>query len=173
MPTPTPDPTAPLDHAAGWVLLLMRHAKAGSVDGPDHERPLAARGRRDAPVAGQWLAGQGLVPDLVVSSDAARARQTSDLVVEGLGADVPVRAADALYEASVTGVLAVVADVPDDVRTLLVVGHEPTTSATTATLTGDSPVFPTAAVAVVRLDGPWRDVEAGTGTMVAFWTPSG
>lgn len=158
--------------SGGRVLLVMRHAKAASPGGVvDHDRPLAARGRRDAPLVGGWLAEQGLVPDLVLCSDARRTRETAALVVEGTGADVDVRAVADLYDSGVEAVLTVVSDVPDDVRRLLVVGHEPTSSQVTAALTGSAPAFPTAAVAVVALAGGWAGIAAGAGSLRAFRTP--
>ena len=157
-------------------LLVMRHAKAAWPDGVgDHDRPLAERGRRDAPQVGRWLGEQGLVPDLVLCSDARRTRETAALVLQGLAetgaVDVPVQPTADLYEASVESVLNVVAGVPEDIRRVLVVGHEPTSSQVTAVLTGSAPAFPTAAVAVVSLPCGWGDIGAGTGSLHAFRTP--
>ncbi len=152
----------------------MRHAKADSPDGVhDHERPLAARGRRDAPVMGRWLADEGLVPDRVLSSDAARARETADLLLAQLPDVVPVDYAPELYEASVARVLDAVSRTGDHVRTLLVVGHEPTTSATVSALTGREVSLPTAAVAVVSVPAAWADIAGGTGTLQRVRTPEG
>lgn len=174
VPNSVPEPAADVPGTQELpLLLLMRHAKAGPATRPDHERPLAARGRRDAPLVGRWLAEQALVPDVVVCSDAARTRETSELVVSGTGADIEVRPMRDLYGASVEEVLQVVAGTADDVRRLLVVGHEPTSSETLTVLTGSSPVFPTSAVAVVRLAGRWGDVGQDGGALVAFRTPKG
>ena len=64
-------------------LVLLRHAKSDWPDDvPDHERPLARRGRRDAPAAGRWLRKSGYVPDLVLCSTARRARETWQLAEE-------------------------------------------------------------------------------------------
>src|SRR5260370_33551427 len=69
-------------------LIIMRHAKAGELPGgPDIERALRPRGRRNAESAGAWLARRELVPDLVLCSEAKRARQTWHYVSEGLLAD--------------------------------------------------------------------------------------
>src|SRR6266568_543344 len=57
-------------NGAARQLVLFRHAKSAGPDVADHERPLARRGRRDAPVAGRWLRAAGLVPDRVVCSTA-------------------------------------------------------------------------------------------------------
>src|SRR3981189_2616083 len=102
-------------------LVLLRHAKSAWPDVPDHERPLAKRGRRDAPAVGRWLGGaghgpdagscsaappgrparapgvgrwlgeSGYVPDAVICSTAQRARQTWELVATGLAAVAPER----------------------------------------------------------------------------------
>ncbi len=158
-------------------LLVLRHAKAATPEGElsDRDRPLAPRGRRDAPGVGAWLAGSGWVPDLVLSSDALRARQTTELVLEGLvgagSAEPSVEYVAGLYEASVHQVLHVVADVADEVATVMVVGHEPTMSAVTAVLTGKQAEFPTSAVAQIELSGTWSEVAADAGNLVGVRTP--
>lgn len=67
-------------------LLLLRHAKSDwdSDVASDFERPLAKRGKNDAPKVGSWLYREGLVPDHVVSSPATRARQTAIKVCKRL-----------------------------------------------------------------------------------------
>jgi phosphohistidine phosphatase len=67
-------------------LLLLRHAKSdwetGALD--DFDRPLAKRGRKEAPGVGEWLLREGLVPDLVISSPAERAKETASLVCDAM-----------------------------------------------------------------------------------------
>ena len=72
-------------------LVLLRHAKSDYPDEvADHDRPLAARGRRDAPLVGRWLARSGYRPDAVICSTARRARETWDLVAKlSGGKEVP------------------------------------------------------------------------------------
>ena len=66
-------------------LVVLRHAKSAWPDVPDHERPLARRSQRDAPVMGRWLRAAGHVPDQVLCSTARRARETWQLAQAGLG----------------------------------------------------------------------------------------
>lgn len=157
------------------VLLLMRHGKAASPEGvPDHERPLAPRGRRDAAAAGEWLSSAGLVPDVVLFSDAVRASDTARRAVDGLVGDGqrPVEQASAdLYQAGIDRVLHAVSGTPEEVGTLLVVGHEPTTSATVRAVTGRDVSMPTAAVAVVELGCAWHEVTADAGRLRSVHTP--
>src|SRR5262249_62423484 len=85
---------------ADRALVLLRHAKSAWPDVPDHERPLARRGQRDAPVMGRWLRTNGYVPDQVLCSTARRARETWQLARDGLGADPPVSFEPRVYQAS-------------------------------------------------------------------------
>lgn len=153
-------------------LLLMRHAKAAYPDHcSDHQRPLAGRGRVDAPEMGERLAADGWVPDLVVCSDAARTVETAELVIEALGANPPLQPVASLYEAGVKDVMDVVAGTSDAVSTLLIVGHEPTMSAATGAITNKYARFSTGAVAQIELDGGWDSVALGTGRLIRSINP--
>ena len=107
------------------TLVLLRHAKSAWPDLPDHERPLAPRGRRDAPVMGRWLRRAAYVPDTVLCSTARRARQTWQLA-EGALQDRPaVTFEHGIYGASAAGLLDVIRHAPSGARTVVVVGHDP------------------------------------------------
>jgi phosphohistidine phosphatase len=153
-------------------LLLMRHSKAASPEGtPDHERPLADRGTREARAAGGWVAERGLMPELVLASDSLRTRQTTELVLQALAAgDAEVRYLPELYSTGVHQLLNLVAETPSEVGTLLVVGHEPTMSSTVQVLCGSPVSFPTSAVAVLGIDGDWVDTAAGSARLDTLYT---
>jgi phosphohistidine phosphatase len=164
-------------------LVLLRHAKSAWPDVADHERPLAARGSRDAPVAGRWLARQGYVPDAVVCSTARRARETWDLVAAALSraapagaAALPVRYEPRVYEATVLGLLMLVREFAESAATVLVVGHNPGIAELVIGLTGPPPEppagFPSAAAAVLGLTGPWADAEPGQARLLDFAVPA-
>src|ERR1700744_695336 len=85
-------------------LVLLRHAKSDWPDVADHERPLAKRGRRDAPVVGRWLGASGYTPDAVVCSTALRARQTWELASAALAAAASGASPVVRYESRVYGV---------------------------------------------------------------------
>ena len=107
-------------------LVVLRHAKsAWPVGVPDHERPLAPRGHRDAPAAGRALAEADCLPDLAVCSTAVRARQTWELASAQWGTPPPVRHDGRVYAADVPELLDVVRETPGHVRTLLLVGPQP------------------------------------------------
>ena len=115
---------------AGRKLIVLRHAKSDWPDVADHERPLAKRGRRDAPVVGRWLGEAGYVPDAVICSTAQRARQTWELVSAGLAEAAPgvspvVRFEPRVYEAAVLGLLMLVREFDDAWHTAMIIGHNP------------------------------------------------
>src|ERR1035441_6396578 len=87
-------------------LVLLRHAKSAWPDLPDHDRPLAGRGRGDAPLMGRWLRDTGWIPDLVWCSTAERATQTWRLAAAELGADPPVSYEARMYGATGGGLAA-------------------------------------------------------------------
>ena len=112
-----PDPTR--------RLILLRHAKSDWPDVPDQDRPLAKRGRRDAPRIGRWLHEHGYQPDVAVVSAAARTRQTWDLVAPELGGSPAVRFEPRAYAASALTLLYLAQELPERYRTALLIGHNP------------------------------------------------
>ncbi|MFC9594146.1 SixA phosphatase family protein [Streptomyces sp. NPDC056944] len=162
-------------------IVLLRHAKADWNDESDHERPLAERGRKDAPVAGRKLADSGITFDLALCSTAARTRETWKLAVHELPVRPKTVYEERIYEASLGELIALINETPDSVNDLLLIGHNPGMHALADALTGESEGdvlprmnrsgFPTSAFAVVTFDGSWKSVEHGVGRLVDFWTP--
>jgi phosphohistidine phosphatase len=163
-------------------LILLRHTKsdwpAGMVD---FERPLAARGRRAAPLMGRLLIGRGLVPDRVVVSPAARTVETWALASAGLVQLPPGEQDGRIYEAPAYELANVIRETPDEVGTLLLVGHNPGIETLCADLVADGPAdqrrrisrkYPTGGLAVIdcAID-TWRDLTPGCGTLVSFTAP--
>ncbi|GGW99470.1 SixA phosphatase family protein [Streptomyces lomondensis] len=165
-------------------LVVLRHAKsAWPVDVADHERPLAPRGRRDAPAAGRALAEADCLPDLALCSTAVRARRTWDLAAAQWGTPPPVRYDRRLYAAGAPGLLAVVHEVPAEVETLLLIGHNPGLEELVLALAGDGlddslervrTKFPTSAIAVLSWRGTtWRALTPGTALLTSVTVPRG
>jgi phosphohistidine phosphatase len=160
------------------TLVLMRHAKSDYPDGvPDHERPLATRGVREAALAGEWLQANAPLIDAVLCSSATRTRQT----LERTGVPAPVSYLERLYGASPGDVIDEINKVGDDVATLLVVGHEPTTSHLALGLAGPGSdrdaaeqvarKYPTSAIAVLQVPGSWSGLQLSGAELVSFHVP--
>ncbi|MGB8390481.1 SixA phosphatase family protein [Mycobacterium sp.] len=165
------------------TLLLMRHAKSDYPAGfpehmADHDRPLAPRGVREAGLAGDWLRTNVPAIDAVLCSTATRARQT----LANTRIDAPVRYSERLYGTTPGIMIEEINTAGDGVRTLLVVGHEPTISAVALGLAGGddtdgvaaeriSTKFPTSAIAVLTVPCGWKDLELGRAALTGFAVP--
>ena len=157
------------------TLLVLRHAKSSWSDPAldDHERPLNARGRRDAPRMGALVREHGLIPDVVISSDAVRARLTAEAVVEAARYGGEIRLDPRLYMAGPADILSLLRTVGEKAETMMIVGHNPGLEELVAQLTGAWQDLPTAALAQIVLPiDQWRDLTLSTrGTLVGHWRP--
>ncbi len=153
------------------TLVILRHAKSAWPDGvPDLDRPLGPRGLRDAPVAGQWLNDNVPGLDLAVVSPALRARQTWENASAQLTAPPTVTEDSRIYYGPQ---LDVVQEIPENVGTAVLVGHNPALEMLTEYLCGQETVFKTSTIAVLRSDNPWSAAGEGWGELIDHTTPRG
>jgi phosphohistidine phosphatase len=159
-------------------LILLRHAKSDWPDMPDQDRPLAKRGRRDAPVIGRWLRDHGYLPDTVICSAARRTRQTWELVARELGGSPSVTFEPRAYAASAMTLLDLVRELPAASQAAMLVGHNPGVAELATSLAeppdhDDAPIrFPTAAVAILDVPGDWAGLSPGQARLLDFTTPA-
>ena len=157
------------------TLLVLRHAKSSWNDPAldDHERPLNKRGRRDGPRMGELLRQHGLKPELVISSDAVRARLTAEAVAGAARYTGKILLDQHLYMASPADILSVLSKIPGSADTVMIVGHNPGLEELVEQLTGEQQDFPTAALAQIVLPiDQWSDLKLSTrGTLVGHWRP--
>jgi len=157
------------------TLLVLRHAKSSWNDPAldDHERPLNKRGRRDAPRMGELVGECGLIPDVIISSDAVRARLTAAAVAEAARYAGEILLDPHLYLASPADILSLLATVRANAGTVMIVGHNPGLEKLVEQLTGERQDLPTAALAQIGLPiDQWRDLKPSTrGTLVGLWRP--
>lgn len=155
-------------------LLILRHAKSdwnAEPGGRDHDRPLNARGRRDAPLMGRFLAG-ACPPDLVITSSATRAHDTVLRAAEAGAWDAPIEIEPAFYESDPGTIFDRLRTVDDGVGTVLIAGHQPTWSDLVSLLTGASARMPTAAIACIELRAhAWRALGPHSGSLRWLVTP--
>jgi phosphohistidine phosphatase len=168
-------------HAPCWrllkmkTLLVLRHAKSSWTDPRrgDRERPLNQRGLQDAPRMGALVRERGLIPDIVISSDAVRARLTAEAAAGAAGYEGDILLDRQLYLAEPEDILAVLRDIPENAGTVLIVGHNPGLENLVEQLTGEPFDMPTAALAQIVLPiDRWRDLHlSARGTLVGHWRP--
>ncbi len=157
---------------AEHTLILLRHSKSDwSGDEADIDRPLAKRGRRQAPEVGRWLATHVDRIDLAVVSTAKRARATWDLVSAELGERPRTRHDEGAYAASVGELLDIIRGLGEELGTVVLVGHNPGLEGLAETLIGDWVPLPTSGLAVIELDGAWRSAGRARGLLRAAGRP--
>jgi len=163
-------------------LLILRHAKSdwdAGVAG-DFERPLIKRGKKDAPCIGKWLYREGLVPDLVISSPAQRARQTTEKVCKSMDYEKKkIQWKDTVYMADASGLLHLLRHTSPEVHTLLLVGHNPgledlvryLAGDEVETRTNDGKLLPTATLAQLEITDNWEALVPGCAQLIAITRP--
>lgn len=160
-------------------LFLLRHAKS-SWDDPslaDHDRPLAPRGRRASALIEEHLRSNRVEPALVLCSSARRTRETLEGVRPALGA-TEVRFEDGLYEASCEELLQRLRAVPDEVESVLLIGHQPAIQELALQLAVEGSElerlrakFPTAALATLAFSSDWSELGRESAELVAYVKP--
>lgn len=158
------------------TLLLLRHAKSdwNSGAGNDHDRPLSRRGREAASAMGRFMKHSRLIPDLCLTSTAARAAETLARAARAGGWEqVPVEPARMLYGAGPAEVVGVLASLPEGAERVLLVGHEPGWSETVSVLTGGSSIrMATGTLARIDFEAErWSDCRPGTGVLTGLFPP--
>ncbi|MGB5419549.1 SixA phosphatase family protein [Algibacter sp.] len=145
-------------------LILVRHAKSSwEYDVTDHERPLKSRGYKDADIVSKALKGR-LKPDLVISSDAARTKETSDIFVSNLNINTDIVTYNHdLYDFSGANLLQVIKSCDNIINTLMIFGHNHALTAFVNTY-GDTYIdnVPTSGVVIIEFDiNQWHDLKPG------------
>lgn len=165
-------------------LLLLRHAKSSRADPTlaDFDRPLAPRGEQDAPRMGAEIAKRDWLPGLVLVSPSARTRETWQLASANWPKPLPHAVfPESLYGASAGDLLTQARSVPDNVGTLLMIGHNPGFEGFAHQLAGPGSnaeaqrlvddKYPTAALARFEFAGRWDELEFGAARLTHCLRP--
>ena len=162
-------------------LWLLRHAKSSwdDLSLPDHDRPLAPRGRRAAELLAVHLAGSDLRPSVVLCSSSLRTRQTLAVILPGLGDALEIRIERELYGAGAAQLLERLRHQPNRVSSAMLIAHNPGIQDLALALAAGGPAlaglgekFPTGALATLELHVEhWPDITDGTATATALVTP--
>ncbi len=160
-------------------LILTRHCKSdwGDAAVSDLDRPLNARGKRDAQSLGIWLAKSGYVPELGLSSDSHRTRETWALLSTSFTIQPDIQWHRSLYLAAAQDMLAVLRGA-EEAQCALMLGHNPGIARFADMLVHQAPDhprfrdYPTGATTVIDFAAErWGDVDWRMGRVVEFITP--
>jgi len=157
------------------TLLLMRHGKSSWKDDSleDFRRPLKKRGKKDSKKMAKVIAQNNLIPDIILSSSATRARETVEIVAETLEFQNRIVFYDELYMGEPSDIINAINNLTDDYNLVMIVGHNPGLEATLQIVDGEIEALPTAGLGqlVLVLDS-WKELSFETmGELVGFWTP--
>ena len=170
-------------------LSLFRHAKSDWADAAlqDIERPLNDRGRRDAPAMGAYMAKQEHIPDLILCSAATRTKETAALIMEAFAGTVETDAPtkidtlQRLYLATPGDILHILSALPDDVKHVMIIAHNPGLHSLAITLGHEAFPgkfgdliwkFPTAALAVFECEAQkWAELTTAPTHLVDYMIP--
>ncbi len=145
------------------ILLLLRHAKSSWRDEAlsDFDRPLNERGKKAAHAIGRYIRKHKMMPDLVLSSPAVRARETTGIITTTAKLTAEIRYDQRIYEADPPRLVQVLSQIENNFCSVLLVGHNPGIEELISLLTGSSQHMPTAALAKIRLEGAddWSEIS--------------
>ncbi|MDH5422436.1 MAG: histidine phosphatase family protein [Acidimicrobiia bacterium] len=157
------------------TLLVLRHGKSDwdATFGTDEQRPLAKRGKDAAKRIGVFITNAGVEPDICLTSPAVRARDTLDLARKAGHWEASVHENRLLYEGGVSSIINLVRETDRRVSTVLLAGHQPTSSNLVSSLIGGGRIrFPTAGVACIQFTTAWSDIGPNTGELRWFVIPN-
>ena len=120
-------------------LYLIRHAKSdwSSENKSDFERGLNKRGKTAILTMAKVLKDKKVMPDLILSSTAKRAKLTAKGLAKEIGYSGKIKYIDALYMAEPETIQELIKDVNAKYDTLFIVGHNPETTELSNMLTKD------------------------------------
>lgn len=157
------------------TLYLVRHAKSSwkNPDLSDKERPLNKRGIRDAPFMGVKLKEMKLLPELIISSDAVRAKKTAYAIAKEIDYDKDnIVLTDEIYEASTMELLTIIKELNQEFKSIMMFGHNPALTGLHNYLTKhyiDN--IPTCGITAIRFENQWADINERSGNFLFFIFP--
>ena len=161
------------------TIMLLRHAKSSHDDSSlkDFDRPLASRGQKDAPRMGLFIRKVNLLPAVVESSNAKRAKQTTELFLKAAGAEDPeISWNENLYYGGAPDYLRAIQNAPEGADSIMLVGHNPLLEETVSLLCSEQGEYvvrmPTAALVCIEHPAMhWKQVKAGTARLKWMMIP--
>ncbi len=144
-------------------LIVTRHAKSNwNTDASsDFQRPLNKRGIGDAPMMAARLVERGPLPQLILTSTARRALETTELMLKDAAlTEIQMLTTDSIYEAPLAALKSAIAKLPDEINTAMMVGHNPGVSTLCSYLCKAALMqMPTCAMACLKLDvDAWDEI---------------
>jgi len=165
-------------------LYILRHAKAGKSNKKildDHERPLTRKGLNSCKLIAAYLRENKEKPEVVICSTALRTRKTFENVFKDYLPKLKAEFEPRLYLASTADIFSLVNETDDAVKSLMVIGHNPSLHEFSLQLMGEGErplvrklkdCFPPGALAIYEIaEKSWSDVGRKSGNLSAVVIP--
>ena len=155
-------------------LYIIRHAKSSwnDEDIEDFERPLNKRGKQNAPLMGEKLKEKEIMPDIIISSPAQRARSTVEIIAKKINYKQKIIFNEDLYEADVTTLHNILSKIDNEKSVVFLIGHNPELNMLAEVYVGFDENIPTCGVLEVEFNcDRWKDIGANNAKLVSFDYP--
>jgi len=158
------------------TLHIVRHGKALQDYGHiyDYDRPLIEKGIVNNIEKAKQLLEKYSVPDLIISSHAARALHTAHIFARVMGYPHDrVQVNERLYSDGETEMHKILKKFPNDIESVMIVGHNPDVTFVACTYAGrmtDS--MPTSSVVSIRFKtNCWSEISKENSDLLGFLKP--
>ncbi len=154
-------------------LYIIRHAKSSWSDEKldDFERPLNKRGKENAPMMGERLKEKGIMPDIIISSPAKRAKTTAEIIAQKVGYK-NILFLDDIYEAAPETLHKILSKLEDSYKVVFLVGHNPSLNALAEKLVGFDENIPTCGIVEIEFKcKKWSEIDSKNARIVMFDYP--
>jgi len=155
-------------------LYIIRHAKSSwkdfSLD--DFDRPLNKRGENNAPFMGKILKEQKILPDIIISSPALRAKTTALSIAKCIDYEANISFDKNIYEASYTTIESKLKTIDKKNNIVFLFGHNPGLNMFAYEYIGLYQNIPTCGIVKIEFDcNSWENISPSNAKLIFFDYP--
>jgi phosphohistidine phosphatase len=157
------------------TLYLIRHAKSGwsEPDTSDFERTISKKGKKDINTMGSYLSLTGVSPQLILSSCALRAQQTTDILAEKISYSGEKHYLQELYHTGLEEIKEIISIQDEKIESMFIIGHNPQLHELANTLiTEHISKFPSLGIIAIDFEiDSWEEIYTVKGSIDFFIFP--
>ncbi len=151
------------------ILYLVRHSKSSWKDLSlnDFDRPLNKRGKKDALAMGDYLTKMKVDIDLIISSPAKRALETSRILTKKFSFNKKIQLEQTLYEGNLKNILSMIMNIDEQFQNVMLIGHNPVLTVLANYLLNENiDNIPTSGIVAIKFSSDWRTISENCGTLL-------
>jgi phosphohistidine phosphatase len=155
-------------------LYIIRHAKSSWLDMTldDFDRPLNKRGRENAPMMAERLKKNGVMPDIILSSSAKRAKKTAKILASGVGFSKKIKFKDELYDVLPSTLHKKIKSIKNKHEVVFLIGHNPELNMLAEDLINFEENIVTCGIVEIEFDcEKWREIDADNARFISYDYP--